>query len=401
MIRRLCWSVAIVSLAVPASAQTTFNPVFNFGAFYTDNFTFVGTPGGDKASSGYYLGLALPVNHQIRDGSITAMYSTSYESFSDVQLDNGIHYLNFALTRNRSKTDRLSFYGRYNYTQDQGNRRSLSENQLFLSPRATREFGSIGINYAKPLSKEFAIRLIGRASSWRYGNFVLLPEQPTPRGFRDRDAFAGGFGVSKRMGRDIRLGMAYGYRHFELSQAGTQDINSLSLTFSYRVGNAFTLGLAAGGFNRTSTSINNEQRKKSGFQLALNIGKAWRLESLVIGVRVAHAPNVGGGAQVGTATVSRAGLFIRPGVSRGRRNWSWSLFANWARRDPVNNIQKTIENVSVGGSFYYGLGRILGISISANYVDQVSQSELNRGEFFRASLGLSIRPLGWTPIARP
>ncbi len=398
----LALGILLVSAAIPATAQTSFNPAITIGSFYTNNYTFVGEPGGDKASSGYSLGLALPLLTQTRNGSFSAMYSTNYESFSDVDLDNGRHFFNFALNNNKSRETKLRLHLRYNLTQDQGDRRSLAENQLFLSPRADREFADFGFNLGKRLGPHYRLRLLGRVSAWRYGQFDGLPEEnPVPKGFRDREAYRVGFGISRVLSQGVRLGGAYGYRQFELSNAGDQDVHTASLTFSYQVARIFRLGVAAGYFNRKTTAVTGETASKSGLSLNLGLGKAWRLESVVIGVRLGHAPNVGGGAQVGTATVTRLGVYLRPGTSRGRRSWSWSLYANWARREPVNNIQADIEAVSAGGSIFFNLGRIAGISASTFWVDQISDATLNRGEFIRFNLGLVIRPFGATRMASP
>jgi hypothetical protein len=345
----------------------------------------------------------------MRYGTLTAMYSTGYESFSDVELDNGRHFFNLAYNQRQGRYNQLRTNLRYSLTEDQGSRKSLAENQLFLSPRASREYGDLGVDWGRKLGAFYNLRLLARFSTWRYDNFVEPPESgdpeeepvPVPRGFRDRDAYRAGLGLSRAFSRSFRFGFAYGFSHFELSNYGEQDVHSLSLTLGYRVAKVMNFGLAVGGYNRTSTNVLEEERSKSGFQVALSLGRAWRVGGLILGLRVGHVPNVGGGAQVGTATVSRVGLYLRPGTSRGRRHWSWDLSGGWARRDPVNNIQSTIENYQFGGGIFYNLGRMAGITLNAYWVDQDAQTQVNAGQFFRVNLGLSLRPLGMTRLANP
>ncbi len=374
--------------------DTTFNPRIALSGSYTDNVRFV--EGSEEASDfSTSIRVTLPVERQTRHSALLFQYDVRASKFSEFSsLDNLENRLLLNYSARISRVSSISLRARYAFTQDQANPVILEDSldpDPFLSVRTKRETYQLSLGYG---------RNIGRRWNWNgsigargidhsviggfdpQGDPALIPEDKT--GYRVSTGF------DRRLSGKNSLGAKYTFGITDLERNGRDELHRMRLIFRAGVSKRVTIRGEVGGYRRTNDT---QDEATSGLEalLGVSFNEALALGPVRFGFGAGVAPSRGGsleGTSVNrTIFVSMSGVRTKP--------VSWRIVARHSERVPDLFGQSERETNSLSARTERSIQRVLGLALSARYVEQTSDDPLQSpSSFYRASAGLVWRPLG-------
>lgn len=394
--RALGWAAVGLSVllqgAVPARAQETrFDPQISFSLFRTTNIDFVGDGPSD---SGFRLGVVLPVNRPLENGSLSFSYRTFFESFEQsTALNNLDHWLSLAISKSPSRNSNIGMKVGYILTQQQGRADSVEEGDLFLNERTKRQTVNLGLSYSSALGARWQWALAAGFWDWSYDEIEGFDDETPDRRLEDRTELRGSFELTRALSRSNAIGFSLTYRQFDLELSGEEDTQSASLVYRREIEERMSLSVSAGGFVSSGTAAGgpggSQSDSRSGFQGTVSLSRA--LEHLNFTFVVGHTPSAGND-RLGTSTNTTIGVSLSGNPTR---KLSWGVFSRYASREPNNRLEPTIDSFALGSSMGIRFRRELSIRIGINYTNQIADDARDEGSFVAGQVGLV-----WHPLAR-
>ena len=219
-------ALSLSSTRAPAQTKTTFDPTITFGYLRTDDVN-LGESGKDSDTV-LRLGLELPVNRELRRGSMEFSYRPHIDAYQEFdQLDTVSHELNFSLDLTPTKSSALGLRAGYIDGIEQADAARAEDADLFLAGVTDRQLGRVEIDYGRRLGGQWDWSISGRLAEASFDRIEGF--DPGQRGgVEDRTEFGGAFGIARRFSRNVSFGFSYGQREFELDQSGKETTRLLS-----------------------------------------------------------------------------------------------------------------------------------------------------------------------------
>lgn len=405
-VRRLLLMISIGALAATATRaqHVIFNPYLYVEQFYTDNVRFTRAGDSDTFTR---LAVVLPVRTSLpRDGSLLFSYTYFVDRFNRFdRFDSESHRFNLGISYKPTIETGVGLNAQYRHTDDQGLIESREEEDLFLTPRVTRENTLVGLFFRQRVRRLWTWRVavnyinnnFDRILGVEEGDEVLL-------GVQGREGFRGSLGLSRPLSEKTTVGLGYSLSEYDLDPRpdlplaieGEETIHRLSFYVRHQLTRLWVLDGRIGAFRRTglSSGVPGDQVDlfREGLQGRLSAFRELRWSELEL--YVAHNPTSRGDIR-GTSTTSLAGIAWRDNTP-GR--WDWASYARYALRDPTDRRQGDIESLAVGGRVEYQFARLLTLRFTSRWIDQTSDTGAADRSEYRVSLALFYYPLGRTRL---
>lgn len=391
-------TVAVVILSAwvdPLSSQRlTFDPSAALTYNYTSNITFVEEDG--RSDYFWRLRLLFPVVRTTRNGSVSFAYSPQITSFQDVsELDFVGHRASFGVVQRLSPRSSLGFNAQYSLTQDQGDPESILDPDLFVFPRVDQEKGQVSLDYSYDPTVRWGWGFNILAADWNFKPIDDFEQDPEPElVLEDKQEYRFTVRTSRRISPRSTVGISYRYQMFRNKESLDENVHGVSFNTNYsikeRLTTDFRLGVFRREFEDPPDATLEPREATNGISGTLGLTRNYRR----IGLRffVTHTPS-GGGTFRGTSDNTVAQFLIR--VLENRK-WSFNSSLRWARRDPTELEQPTVDSYSIRFNMGRTIFRVNRLTLSLSYVSQTAGGD--RTDIAGANIGGVWFPLGRTRL---
>ena len=399
---RLVAAVAFGAICVtPALAQkTTFNPSLSVGVGYTNNLNYAGEVTEDSGDVSAGLGVRLPLNRGLRNGSVNLSYFgkiSLYQTNSDV--DNVSHRLHLNYSHRTRRGSQFRASARYVRTQEQFDSVLLPEGikpddpligpgddvDLSVTERTNRETASVVISYGWRLGPRWGL---GAALNAGRSNFEGGED------VENRKGYGGSLNLSTDLSRRSQLELGYSYTWVQLEESGDEQIQQGSLTYRQQLSRTLRLDTRLGAFAVRSVETGESDTGTFG-AIGVQFNDGLVAGPLRFGFSAGASPS-GGGALIGSALntsvgASMSGVRVKP--------LNWGLYATYTYRKPFDSTLATSYSTVLRASVEHTLRRWWSLRFGTSWVTQRSDDPALVAEYARASLSLVAYPLGGTRLA--
>jgi hypothetical protein len=388
-------TVACLTLAFPARAQTTFYPSVELGAAYNNNVQFGGADTEPVSDWTMRLGVTLPLERQWGGGTWRLEYDPAYDKHLDLhELDHMEHRLATAFSARAGRSGVFAGALTFTRTQEQGRATSLESPDLFLTRRTNRHFYSADLSFTKEVTARWRWGAAASAARYDYSEIENFDPGTPVAAVEDRDEYRASVNVSRLLTRADSLGFRYEHGRFDLETGEVEDVDLVGFTYGRSTGHDVTMDLQIGGYQRRTDPATGEvlleDDAETGMQGSFSLSRAFQSTTLAFSAEVLPSS---GGALEGTSTDASAGVTVSSAV--GRR-WSWSVSSRVAHRDPTDSGEEPVSSVGAGFGVEWRPTRNLGLRIGAHYGDQQGNTDdaFNKS-FLAGGGGLVWYPRGY------
>jgi len=384
------------------AATTTFNPRLELWRVYTSNALFSSTD--EEISDSFTaLTLVLPVARTTPKSLTRFTYSPSYQGYDSLDsLNNLTHRALLEVNATPTEASDINFSGLYYKGQDQGPAGNISDEDLILTPRNSREQGRVELDYDNRISGNW---------NWGAGTYYedlrfssIDDNEEGPESFVPENRTA--VGVEGRIGRQMSprtdTGLELGFDQFDLEVSGKENVQRLAIFLNHVFSRRSRLELQAGGFqtelDRGESLEPGQDNSRSGFYGRFDFVRAY--SGFNLRLFGSHRPTSGYNF-VGTSTNTIAGLTVSPDFSE---KLAADATIRYSRADSTFAQDASIDSIALGGNLAYRPFRTLSFRFSAWVSSQTSDGQLAGVEaadiaVFEGSFAIVWSPLAGKPIA--
>ncbi len=386
----------------PAEGQRrlTFNPYLYLEQTYTDNVRFTSAGDSDTYTR---AAIVLPITYDLRrQGSVFASYQYFVDRFNTFDdFDNEGQRFDLGYTVKPSEPSQFRIGGSYIRRDDQGLIGSQLDEDVFLTPRLTREILRVGARYRRRLSQTWAGAVGITYASFDFDKIVDTQDDALLTSVQSREGWIYEATLEKRLSDRTTTGIGYSFQDFTLDPVefdpnfdmeGYEEIHTVYVFLRHTVGPLWRIDVRAGGFSRDGVGSDGSDLSREGATGRIAAFRRFRTTELEF--FAGYAPTTQGLLR-GTSTVTTVGVALRD-MTPGR--FDWRIFARAGRRNPANDFESDIDILTAGGYTEWHLQRLLTLRFSTLYSDQTSDDLFSDRSFVRASLALYWFPLGRTEL---
>ncbi len=368
-----------LTLLTPAGhAQVTFYPSIAAQQMYTSNLNFVSDQGEDLSDTITRASVSLPVAGQ----TWTFLYRPSIQRYSNNPgLDNISHLAQFDWNTQMTRYMGTTLSAFYSRSQVSGDPNDLGI-EITLNPRGWQETGAVSWGLSRQVSARWTVTGSLQGSTTRTSDIEGV-DNSVDLVTEDKNAYSLALGGSKSISASSDLGFNYFYRTVDADVSGGEDLHSISLVGSYRLGRSSVLNYGGGAFTRGD---------RYDFQGRIGYDRDFQVVRFSI---LAERQAAIGGSLAGTSNNTTFAVFVGSSVED---KFVWTVSTRYLLREAANpnDIFGDLTTWAQTAGFEYRPHRSIGLRLSLTHSEQSGGNlEGLDGEFATAIAGFVWYPLGY------